>query len=306
MATHQGRRRHAAFAGGLAIVALCLGFVASPATAAPPPPVDYVALGDSYTAGTGAGGLYRDAVCWQSEPGYVDVVAASGRVDLLSNLACHGALLSFDPLNPSPFYNGAPTVVEQIFSGQADLQKAELVSITAGAIDAGSLLALQACASPDTATCAGTVAGIRANLGSVTTALAGTYGLIRAAAPNATIAVMGYPRLFDPSQGDLVIPGVTVVPVANQVMANSAVDDLNKAIAAAVQLSGKNVVFVDVTKRFGGHAVNSADPWIVLVPVPVAPFDRLPDANFHPNVAGHQAYASALISAVKPAQLAKR
>ncbi|MFK0039466.1 SGNH/GDSL hydrolase family protein [Paenarthrobacter sp. NPDC090517] len=306
MATHQARRRNLALAGGLAALALTLGFTASPATAAPPPPVTYVALGDSYTAGTGAGGLYRDSLCWQSQSGYVDIVAASGRVDLLTNLACHGALLSFDPLNPSPFYNGAPTVVEQIFAGQTALQNAELVSITAGAIDAGSLLALQACASPDTTTCAGTVAGIRANLSSVTTALAGTYGLIRASAPNATIAVMGYPRLFDPSQGDLVIPGVTVVPVANQVLANTAVDDLNRAIAAAVQLSGKNVVFVDVTKRFRGHAVNSAEPWIVLIPAPVPPFDRLPDANFHPNVAGHQAYAAALISTVKPAQLAKR
>lgn len=306
MATHQLRRRHTTFAGAFAVLALTLGFTASPATAAPPPPVDYVALGDSYTAGTGAGGLYADAICWQSEPGYVDVVAASGRVNLLTNLACHGALLSFDPLNPSPFYNGAPTVVEQIFSGQGALHNAEMVSITAGAIDAGSLVALQACASPDTATCAGTVAWIRANLGSVTTALAGTYGLIRASAPNATIAVMGYPGLFDPSQGDLVIPGLTVVPVANQVLVNAAVDDVNKAIAAAVQLSGNNVVFVDVTKRFRGHAVNSAEPWIVLVPAPVPPFDRLPDANFHPNPAGHQAYAAALLSTIKPAQLAKR
>ena len=295
MATHQARRRLAALAGGLAVLGLSLGFVGSPATAAPPPSVDYVALGDSYTAGTGADGLYRDAPCWQSHPGYVDVVADTGRVNLLANLACHGALLTFDPEFPSPFYNGAPTVLEQIALGQTALHNAELVSITAGAIDAGSLLALQACASPDTAGCAGTVNAIIANLPVLEAGLEGIYQTIQASAPQATIAVMGYPRLFDP------VNGVPVIPVENQAKVNQAIDVLNQTIAKAVAESRTNAKFVDVTKRFAGHAANSLEPWIVLdFRLP------LPDANFHPNVAGHQAYAAALVSAVKPAQLAKR
>lgn len=301
MATHRARRRNLAFAGGLAALALTLGFTASPATAAPPPPVTYVALGDSYTAGTGAGDLSRPPVaCWQSPGGYVDLVDASPKVTLVANLACHGAVLFPVP----PFYDGVtPTVTEQILAGQQALAGADLVSITAGAVDAGSGLALQACATPDTQLCADTVAAIIQNLqtGTLQTALATTYQAIQMSAPDAVIAVLGYPRLFDPSRGDIVINGITIVPVQNQILVNQATDALNATIAAAVESSGTNAVFIDVTKRFLGHAVNSDNPWIVLdLSQPSA------DANFHPNDAGHQAYASALLSSVKLTQLAKK
>ena len=300
MATHHGRRRHSAFAVGLAILALCLGFTASPATAAPPPPVDYVALGDSYTAGTGADGLYAPVPaipCWQSEGGYADIVDASPRVTLVVNAACHGAFLG-------PIGTSKP-VAQQIaeLSGGALNSGTDLVSITAGALDAGSGLALQACSTPDTALCAATVTGVLENLksGALQTALATTYQGIQLAAPDAVIAVLGYPRLFDPSQGAILINGIPVVPVQNQILVNQAIDALNATIAAAVPSSGTNAVFIDVTKRFLGHAVNSDNPWIVLdLTQPFA------DANFHPNDSGHGAYASALLSSVKLTQLAKR
>ncbi|WP_026005545.1 SGNH/GDSL hydrolase family protein [Arthrobacter sp. M2012083] len=294
MATHQVRRRHTAFVGGLAIVALCLGFTASPATAAPPAPVDYVALGDSYTAGTGAGGLYADAVCWRSVGGYVNVVAETGRVDLLANGACHGALLF--PVLGVPI----PSVSEQIGSLGSNLAAAELVSITAGANDIGSGDALVACLTQTLVVCQAAVNNAMSLLPALELSLAAIYDDIADAAPNATIAVMGYPRLFDP------VNGVPIISVEHQNEVNRAVDALNRTIEAAVKASDANAVFVDVTKRFRGHAVNSAEPWIVLVPAPVPPFDRLPDANFHPNPAGHQAYAAALLSTIKPAQLAKQ
>ncbi|MFE4080587.1 SGNH/GDSL hydrolase family protein [Paenarthrobacter sp. YIM B13468] len=300
MATHRARRRNLALAGGLAALALTLGFTASPATAAPPSPVNYVALGDSYTAGTGAGDLYRPPVaCWQSSPGYVDDVAETGRVALVANLACHGAVL----FPAGPFYDGVtPSVFQQITSsvGQSALQNAGLVSITAGAVDAGSLLALQNCSTPDTQLCEGTVSGIIANLPVIESGLEIIYQNIRASAPEATLTVMGYPRLFDPANG------LPVIPPANQSQVNLAVDALNATIAKAVADSRTNAKFIDVTKKFLGHAANSADPWLVMILAPVPPFDRLPDANFHPNEAGHLAYAAALLSAVKPAQLAKR
>lgn len=300
MATHQLRRRHSAFAGGLAIVALCLGFTASPATAAPPPPVNYVALGDSYTAGTGAGGLYAPVPaipCWQSEGGYAAIADASPRVTLVANAACHGAFLV-------PIGTSKP-VAQQIaeLSAGALNSETDLVSITAGALDAGSGLALQACSTPDTSLCAATVAGVLQSLesGALQSALATTYQAIQMSAPDAVIAVLGYPRLFDPAQGDILINGFTVVPVQNQILVNQAIDALNATISAAVESSGTNAVFIDVTKRFLGHAVNSDNPWIVLeLAQPLA------DANFHPNDSGHSAYASALLSSVKLTQLTKR
>lgn len=97
------------------------------------------------------------------------------------------------------------------------------------------------------------------------------------------------------------IGGVTVVPVSNQIAVNVAVNALNATIAKAVAENGTNAVFVDVTKRFLGHAVNSDNSWIVL---DLAQLQA--DSNFHPNDAGHQAYASALLSTVRPARLVKR
>ena len=51
--------------------------------------------------------------------------------------------------------------------------------------------------------------------------------------------------------------------------------------------------FVDVTKRFDGHGVNSDEPWI-LGPGP---------ASFHPNPDGYEAYTAALTSQIVPARL---
>src|SRR6476620_1534055 len=71
------RRRYKAFASGLASMAIALGLAAIPAQAATPQrDVDYVALGDSYTAGTGAdtSGLFVPTPpCTQTAGGYVDI-----------------------------------------------------------------------------------------------------------------------------------------------------------------------------------------------------------------------------------------
>lgn len=229
----------------------------------------------------------------------MDVVAETGRVNLLENGgACHGGALLF-PVFGVPI----PSVSEQIDILGSDLAAAELVSITAGANDIRSGGdALVACLTQTLVVCQAAVNSAMSLLPGLELTLAEFYKDLAEAAPNATIAVMGYPpRLFDP------VNGVPIISVEHQIEVNRAVDALNMTIEAAVEASDANAVFVDVTKRFRGHAVNSAEPWVVLVPAPVPPpFERLPDANFHPNPAGHQAYAAALLSTIKPAQLAKK
>lgn len=299
MATSAVRRRRSAFGAGLATMAMALGFAAIPAEAAPPPRADYVALGDSYTAGTGAGAAVRPPVaCWQSHPNYVDVVGHTGRVNLVANAACHGAVLSA----ASPFYDGVtPTVQQQlaVLAGSGQLSAdTELVSITAGATDLGFSFALAACAT-STEACSAALGNVATALPTLQAALVETYAAIHAVAPNATIGVLGYPLLFDPA-------GAPVIPVENQVMINQATLLLNATIESAVNtanvLYGANAVYIDVTGRFAKHAVNSATPWLVLdLSQPRA------DYNFHPNAAGYSfGYASALMGAVKPAQLARR
>jgi lysophospholipase L1-like esterase len=298
------RRRQSAFAAGLATLAMALGFTAAPATAAPPPNVDYVALGDSYTAGTGAGAAERPAGvdCWQSSPGYVDVVGRTGRVELVDNAACHGAVLSVSSPTWDPVIY-TPTVQEQIQSlvtSGALSADTELVSITAGANDLGFAYVLGVCAFSSEEACRAAVAQATSPqaLAFLTTSLTQTYAAIHQAAPNARIMVLGYPLLFEPSSA------FAPIPVTNQILMNQATVRVNTAIAAAVSTSNTlylaNAQYVDVTDEFAGHAVNSTDPWLQL-----SLTDFTADYNFHPTPDGHRAYASALLSSVKLGQLVR-
>ncbi|CCQ44897.1 putative uncharacterized protein [Pseudarthrobacter siccitolerans] len=295
MADRTARRRHSAFAAALATVAMALGFTAVPADAAPPPQVDYVALGDSYTAGIGAGPYDSTLTCIQTSGGYVDVVAKTGRVDLLLNTACSGAQL----------LGGETSVAAQLSDPDtlAALTQAELVSITAGANDLGFAQVLGICATMSVESCRAIVAERTsdANLLLLFAALKQTYEVIQAAAPDATVVVFGYPLLFNTED-----PAVSLtIPLASQELVNAGTIKLNTVIEAAATAAGAE--YVDVTDEFAGHEVNSVDPWIF--------FSAFVDANgtlqidprtFHPNKEGHRAYASALLEAVKPAQLARQ
>lgn len=118
---------------------------------------------------------------------------------------------------------------------------------------------LGACAAYGDEVCAGAVASSESGMGQVGEALAYTYGQIHTAAPSAKIAVLGYPRLFEPADGN------PYFSAEEQRLINRATDNLNTAIATAVSNAnafGANAQFVDVTARFAGHAVNSTDPWI--------------------------------------------
>ncbi|MDQ0824414.1 lysophospholipase L1-like esterase [Arthrobacter sp. B2I5] len=295
------RRRLPAFAAGLASLVMASGIAAIPAEAASPK-VDYVALGDSYTAGTGAGPFDFGYPCDRTPGGYVDVVGKTGRVNLVMNAACHGAVLSAT----NPFYDHSipiPTVAEQIQNLPSGTLSAdtELVSITAGANDLGFSYVLGQCAYYGSVACSDALAGVASPsvLAKLSSNLAWTYKEIQQAAPNATIAVMGYPLLFDPTSQ------YAPLPVESQMLMNQATLLVNSTIAGAVSTANTvystKAKYVDVTGSFAGHAVNSLEPWINLDPV-----NFTDPRNFHPNKEGHRAYASALLEAVKPSQLVTR
>lgn len=302
MATTTVRRRRTARAAGLATMAMVLGFATIPAQAAPPPDANYVALGDSYTAGTGAGEFSPSPTCLQTVGGYVDVVGAMGRVDQVANEACHGALLS--PSSPLYVPGSSPTtVVEQIafLVGTGKLTAdTDLVSITAGANDIGFSGILFTCAAQPQ-NCQAALPS-EANLLTLRQALSATYGQLHLRAPDAKIAVLGYPHLFDATRA---VEGLNIDPAILAAM-NVATDQLNATIRlaatdAAAALKA-DIVFIDVTKRFLGHEANSADPWLYYDRT--SPFDP---RSFHPTATGHaEGYAPALVSAAKPAQLAAR
>lgn len=303
------RRRRGAFAAVLATTVLALG-AAAPATASPSTPhVDYVALGDSYTAGTGAnfgiGAFPWTFPCIQTPGGYVDAVNSQPGVELAANGACHGALL-----NTVAQPGNVPSVSDQISFLTATgklTASTELVSLTAGANDISVNTVLFQCSTATEAACQAAVVGAVKAMPGVAANLVRSLKAIRGAAPNARIVVLGYPRLFDP------VGGTPIAPPANQALANKGTALLNATLAASVLTARAvyrvNTQYVDVTARFSGHAANNfAAPWIVFSTVPVLdPFGNpIPDPrNFHPNAFGHAAYAAALAEAVNLPALAR-
>lgn len=298
------RRRRPALAAFLATLAMALGFTAVPAGAAPPlRDVDHVALGDSYTAGTGAGGFVPTPPCTQTAGGYVDIANGADPVSLVGNAACHGALIA------SPTWDGVTSVEDQLAALVATgaLSKdTELVSLTAGANDIGVNSVLYTCATSTPEACGAASAAAAAALPAVHANLVRTFAGIQSHAPRARIVVLGYPMLFDTN-------GAALIPPAAQALVNGGTAGLNLTIASAAAtargLYGTQVQYVDVTARFAGHGVNSTQPWIFLSTYLDAyglpQVDLFDPRNFHPNAAGHAGYATALLASVNLKQLAR-
>jgi lysophospholipase L1-like esterase len=251
---------------GGAILLASSGLIAAgalPATAVHTSAVDeYVALGDSFAAGQGAG-PYLNA-CLQSTRGYPALLGAVEGVNLLRNATCSGATTADVNTTQISALDGGTT----------------LVTLTVGGNDlnVGSLAAT--CITLPFA-CKAAVNRARLRLPALAVSLATTYARIAAAAPNARILVTGYPALFKPPVND---------PFDVIASLNAGTTALNATIQGAVSLAGKNFHFVDVTSAFVGHGIGSADPW----------FHSAGDDIFHPNAAGYIAYKNALQAALSP------
>jgi lysophospholipase L1-like esterase len=261
---------------------LLAGAAASPA-AAQPKAIDLVALGDSYSAGVGAGPLQESPLgagtgCLVSAPGYAEVLGQLPVVDSAVNAACSGATSAQVPLQVSA-------------AQQLGLlgQQTELVTVTAGANDIRYGEIIAACAADTVAACQGAVdAALATAQSQVGPRLAADYRLIHRAAPRARIAAIGYPHLFaDGGAG----PAMSADAAA---VFNDGVDELNRVIKRAARTSPRTV-YVDVVDEFDGHEIGSADPWINLNAFPAAD-----GTDFHPTAEGYaESYAAAVAAEVK-------
>jgi lysophospholipase L1-like esterase len=106
-----------------------------------------------------------------------------------------------------------------------------------------------------------------------------TYATIKKAAPRAQLVVLGYPRLFTPSDG------CRTLSKRKRQALNDAADELSGVIAAAAKRAGAR--YVDVREAFADHGVCSAKPWINALVSPTGD-------SYHPNKAGQAAYFEAL------------
>jgi lysophospholipase L1-like esterase len=236
-----------------ALVAACLAV--APATAAAAD--RYVALGDSYSAGTGAGPYTLDARCQRSPSAYPYLESRARADTTLVFVACAGATT-------------ADVLARQVSALTPDTR---LVSITVGGNDAGFTKVLGACTvigCPPALRKA--TAFVRAQLPA---RLDAVYAAIRRRAPRATVVVLGYPRLF----GKRACAGTVGILKGERRQLNALADLLDATIARAAAARGLR--YVSAIGRFAAHPVCAADPWLRgLRPLAIG-------ESFHPTARGH-------------------
>ncbi|MCX4745355.1 SGNH/GDSL hydrolase family protein [Kitasatospora sp. NBC_01287] len=246
-----------ALSGGL--MALLLGvatlFLASPANAAT---VNYVALGDSYSAGVGAGNYDSSSGdCSRSLSSYPELWSSANHPSSFSFVACSGAVTG-DVLN------------SQL---SAVTSATTLISLTIGGNDAGFSNTMETCVLDGTSSCLSAVATAESY---ATNTLPGQlnqlYAAIRAKAPQAQVVVLGYPHLYE-------VPGDCWFGISDtsRNAINGAADSLDTVIAKAAANAG--FTFADVRSAFSGHEICSDDQWLHSTTLPI-------DESYHPTADG--------------------
>lgn len=232
--------------------------------------VNYVALGDSYSSGVGAGSyISSSGNCLRSTNAYSQLWANSHSPASYVSVACSGATTQ-DVLNNQ---------ISALNSGTT------LVSITIGGNDVGFSSVMQTCVLGSDSACLNAVNTATAQARSILPGrLANTYSAIRSAAPNARVVVLDYPEFYDLSHS-WYCPGLSGT---DRSALNNASDLLDSIIQTAAGNAGFS--FADVKGRFSGHELcDFFNQWLHSVDV-----TDVTD-SYHPNADGHSgAYLPAL------------
>ncbi|WP_151523797.1 SGNH/GDSL hydrolase family protein [Serinicoccus kebangsaanensis] len=224
----------------------------------------YVALGDSFSAGTGT--YARTDSCYRSPLGYPALIARQKGL-ALDYQACSGA-------------DTSDVLADQV--GALDAGTGQ-VSMTIGGNDVGFADVLTECALPGwLSDCHGEIDD---SLVTLRTELPGrldeVYGEIADRAPNASVTIAGYPYLFNGRD----CSWATFFSGSEMRRLNDGTAELDELIEARSAASGFS--YVDVRDDFAGHAVCDRQPWINNLTLPI-------DESFHPNRAGNVGYAAAI------------
>lgn len=283
-ATSHPVRRHSLRTAVLAAAtSAVLAASAGPAAATPKEPLSYVALGDSYASGFGAGSYVN--ACGQSPLGLPTILDGKKQVELVADATCAGAKVAA-VLDQTV---DLPEQVTLAAAAGALSPATDLITLSAGGNDAGFGTIAGVCATQPTAACTQAIAVSNATaLPVLDQNLDILFDSIDAAAPNATVVVTGYPHLFAPEFGN------PVIPLASQTVFNAGTDALNAVIEAQAEAHG--YVFVDLVPKFEGHGLGAPTPWIT--------FQAGAIDNLHPTAEGYKSgYFPAVRSAVNISQL---
>jgi lysophospholipase L1-like esterase len=229
--------------------------------AAAPRAVRYVALGDSYAAGTGAGDYIRSTgSCVRSANAYPEQWADRHAPASFVSAACNGATTS-------------GVLSRQLAALNA---RTTLVSITIGGNDAGFAHVMETCVFEWDSACRNVVSSAEAFVaGTLPGRLDATLRAVRAHAPSAKIVVVGYPDMYDLSRSaDCIGLGT-----AKRTALNQGANDLDRALSAAAARNGD--VFADVRGHFSGHEVCDSASWLHSVTFPFGD-------SYHPNADGQE------------------
>ncbi|MFI1971093.1 lipase [Streptomyces cinnamoneus] len=218
----------------------------------------YVALGDSYASGVGAGNYdSASGACKRSTKAYPALWAAAHAPSRFTFVACSGARTG------------------DVLSGQlASLNSSTgLVSISVGGNDAGFADTMSSCVLGTDSSCLDRIARARAFIQDELPAkLDSVYTAISSRAPAARVVVLGYPRFYKTG-------GVCIgLSDTKRKAINAAADQIDTVIAKRAADHG--FAYGDVNSTFAGHELCSGSAWLNSVAFPV-------DESYHPNAAGH-------------------
>ncbi|MFL6156363.1 MAG: SGNH/GDSL hydrolase family protein [Marmoricola sp.] len=273
-----------------AVAALALAALSVPAATAAgadPAPLKYVALGDSYAAGSGnlpfAPGT--QPFCAQSTKNFSHVIAASTGASL-TDVTCGGAQTK--DFTSSQY----PGLAPQLDAVHADTG---LITLTIGGNDGQTLAVAAGSCGVSSVLTLGTGSPCRTVFGStfddrvdtvVYPAVRQALAAVRAKAPDARIAVVGYPWIMPATTG--CYPSLPIaagdIPFLRGLQAH-----LNRVIEQAATENG--ATFVDMSARSDGH--DSCKPAGVRWIEPVLGASGF--ALIHPNQTGEAQMAAAVI-----------
>lgn len=251
-----GRRARLAFAAATAAAAaLSLLLTAAPASAA----VNYVALGDSYSSGLGAGS-YSGGSCYRSANAYPQLWDNANHPTTFSFVACSGATTTDVINNQISALSTATT----------------LVSITIGGNDVGFSSVMETCVLGTDSACLNAINQAEAQAKSQLPSLLSTlFSDISARAPNARVVVMGYPEFYDLSKSSTCIGLSTTKRTA----LDGGADVLDSVIQAAT--TGRALfVYSEIRGAFTGHEICDSSSWLHSVD-----WLNLTD-SYHPTASG--------------------
>lgn len=252
-------------APALAVALVLLGSAASASAAD-----RYVALGDSYSSGTGTR-VYTNTACQRSSTAYPSLVGAQRPNTTLVFVACSGATT-------------ADVINNQVSSLTAGT---EIVTITIGGNDAGFGSVILECAKPGwLSNCAGKVTTAQNFIqNTLPGRLNAVFDEIQTRSPTATVVVLDYPRLFNGEDCN----AATFFSPDDETRLNATANLLRTTLQARATAYGFS--FGDVIPAFVGHAVCDAPEWINGLSNPTG-------ESYHPNTTGHSSGYAPVVRAI--------